>query len=618
MSDKPKQKLSSILGNNLFMMRCVARFTPEYFFLMIADGVIFGILHSATSIYNYLLLNAVEDGSDFAYAISIIAVMAVINLLAFVFEKWYQNIKNPIIGYKLQLKMQSELFRKSLSLDLACFDDPEFYNDFVWAMEQSETRACEVMEDTSKLINRIVACCAMLTVLFTIDPIIGIVMLVSSAVSMVCNLIGNKYSFEHQKKGNKLWRRRGYINRVYRLADFAEELRITHADDLLMRDYDENNAEIEKLQKSYGIKYFLCYGLGWTVMGIATYFFLIIYMLFGLTKGTVTVGGLAASVNMVWGLRWQFSDLIARITKYPMHSLFIEKMRQFLSFEPQVVGNDSDIPEFESLEFRNVGFSYEFSSHPKYRFHTEQELKEREKTVVNEALKGVNLKIKKGEKIAIVGYNGAGKTTLIKLIMRLYDPTEGEILYNGINIKNFDPEAYRRKIGVVFQDYKIFATSVAENVMNGEYKDENREKVLSALTAANFDEKLKTMKEGIQTHLTREFNDNGTNLSGGEKQKVVIARVFAGEYPMIIMDEPSSALDPMAEYKLNKSILKTTTDKTVVFISHRLSTTRIADTVYMFDSGRLIESGSHEQLLASGGKYAEMFNLQAEKYRAEC
>ena len=215
-----------------------------------------------------------------------------------------------------------------------------------------------------------------------------------------------------------------------------------------------------------------------------------------------------------------------------------------------------------------------------------------------------------------MGYNGAGKTTLIKLIMRLYDPTDGEILYNGVNIKEFDTDEYRKRIGTVFQDFKIFATSIAENVMNGSYNEPtDKETVLRALDSADFSAKLSELSEGIDTHLTREFNENGTNLSGGESQKVAIARVFAQNYPIVIMDEPSSALDPLAEYNLNQSILHNTDDKTVIFISHRLSTTRIADKIYMFDTGALIEEGSHSELLEKDGKYAEMFRVQSEKYQ---
>ena len=616
MAKRPKQKFSSILKNNALMLGKIAKYTPDYFILMIIEGIVWGAINSAVAIFNYELLNTVDEGGDFLYAVTVIAVMAGFYLLAYAFDKWYWCIKNPLMRQKLQLRMHEELFVKSRSLDLSCFDDPEFYNDFVWAMNESDKRAVEVIEDTGKLVNRIVASFTMFGLLFTVDYVIALILLCSSAITVICNLVGNKVSFMHSKETNPMFRKKGYINRVYHLADYAKELRIRHADELLMKEYDENNENIIKAAKKYGVKYFFLYGLGWNTLGDLTFFAIILYMISLLSVGELAVGGFAASVSVVWSVRWMLTDLIERLTKYPKHSLYIEKYLEFMRFEPKMRGGITQIPEFSSLEFRNVSFSYEFSAHPKYKFHEEDhEIKKAESE--GEVLKNVNLTVRAGEKIAIVGYNGAGKTTLIKLIMRLYDPTAGEILYNGINIKEFEPEAYRQKIGTVFQDFRIFAASIAENVMGGEYTSDDEKTVLDALDAADFLEKLASLKDGIHTHLTREFDDSGTNLSGGESQKVAIARVFARNYPIVIMDEPSSALDPMAEYKLNQSILKSTEEKTVIFISHRLSTTRIADTIYMFDTGKLIEQGSHAELLAAGGKYAEMFRLQSEKYRSE-
>ena len=382
-------------------------------------------------------------------------------------------------------------------------------------------------------------------------------------------------------------------------------------------EYSEVLEKTNGLEK-YGKKYFLFYGLGWNALSNLTYTMILIYMIVMLDRGALLIGGFAASVSVIWSIRWMLTDLIERLTKYAKHSLYIEKYREFLRFTPNVKKGERSLPAFESLEFRNVSFSYEFSAHPKYRYHDENHVSRKKENQSKDALKNVNMTIRAGEKIAIVGYNGAGKTTLIKLIMRLYDPTDGEILYNGINIKEFDTVEYRKMIGTVFQDFKLFATSLAENVMNGHYDEKrDKEKVLRALETADFGEKLNELSNGLDTHLTREFNEKGTNLSGGESQKVAIARVFAQNYPFVIMDEPSSALDPMAEYHLNQSILHNTNDKTVIFISHRLSTTRIADKIYMFDTGRLIEEGSHSELIERNGKYAEMFRVQSEKYRSD-
>ena len=248
-----------------------------------------------------------------------------------------------------------------------------------------------------------------------------------------------------------------------------------------------------------------------------------------------------------------------------------------------------------------------------------QDTEGQDKLRTEEVLHDVSLTLRRGEKLAIVGYNGAGKTTLIKLVMRLYDPTSGRILYNGQDIREFDLADYRAHIGAVFQDYCLFAATVAENVMGGRYdaSPESEAAVRKALDSASFTERLATLEKGLDTPLTRELDENGVNLSGGEAQKIAIARVFVRPYELIIMDEPSSALDPVAEYELNHSILNAADrqDRTVIFISHRLSTTRFADRILLFADGCLRESGSHDRLMELNGLYAEMFRMQAEKYR---
>ena len=615
MTKKPRQKLSAIVKNNAVMIGKIARYTPEFFLFMILDGILTGSIQSAYAIFNYKLLNTVENGSDFLYAGRIIVVMAAGYFLFFIFDKWYRCIKNPLIRQKLHLRMHEELFVKARTLDLSCFDDPEFYNDFVWAMNESDSRAAEVLEDTGTLIKRIISSFTLLGLMVNIDWIIAVILFLSSCVTIVCNLLGGRISFYHGKEINGLWRKSRYINRIYHLSDYAKEIRISHVNDILTKEYDENIKKIADTDVKFGKKYFFAYALGWNLIGTVTFFSLILYMISKLKGGALTIGGFAATVTVIWDIRWMLTNMIESLTKYAKHSLFIEKYLEFLRFEPRIKSGTAQLPEFESLELRDVSFSYEFSSHPKYLYHDEDYAVPVSDGGTGDALKHINLTIHAGDKIAIVGYNGAGKTTLIKLVMRLYDPTEGVILYNGVDIREYDVEAYRRKIGTVFQDYKIFAASIAENVVNGSFEESDSERVISALASADFIGKLNTLDDGIKTHLTREFNDDGTNLSGGEAQKIAISRVFAKDSPIVIMDEPSSALDPMAEYTLNQSIMHNTEGKTVIFISHRLSTTRIADRIFMFDTGRLIEEGSHDELIAENGKYSEMFRVQSEKYK---
>ena len=616
---EPKQSLRRVLKNNFTIFGKVCKYAPDLVILaFLEEGVLQGVHNSIYAVFTLHLFNSLDLGEPFGKIALIIGLMSLWYLVFNILDRGWHRVVKPNLHHKLNQGIHTELFRKTREIDVACYDDPEFYNDFVWAMDEASSRAIKILEDLTRMTARLMA---LITILGTLaaaklDAIIIIVCCGVGVVNCIVNHFGNKTYYAEEKERKPLSRKQSYINRVYHLPDYAKEIRISRADDLLIREADENSKEKVKNAKKYGLKYFFIYGIFYNVLMEATSLGITFYMFLRLLDGAMLVGVFAASTSLVWRVRWNIQDFVAKIAKFPEHSLFLEKYYGFLSYKPKVVSGKNDVPEFESLELKNVSFTYDFSDKPKYQWHKADHKKPKsEGSGSADALKNVDLKIEKGEKIAIVGYNGAGKTTLIKLLMRLYDPTVGEVLYNGISAKDYDISAYRAKIGCVFQDFKIFSSTIAENVMAGDYDDAtDAENVSSSLEAAGFTDKLNSLENGTGTMLTREFDKKGTNLSGGESQKVAIARVFARPYELWIMDEPSSALDPVAEYELNQSILKYAEGKTVIFISHRLSTTRMADRIYMFDSGKLCEVGSHDELMARNGKYAEMFNLQAEKY----
>lgn len=318
-----------------------------------------------------------------------------------------------------------------------------------------------------------------------------------------------------------------------------------------------------------------------------------------MVEKSVSLGDFAATIGAMWKLLWQLNTLLDYFAKFKENSLYTEKFRVFLNYKPTVCDSENAKACEETvntLELKNLSFSYPSA----------------DKNTISE----LSMTIKSGQKIALVGYNGAGKSTLVKLILRLYDPNSGEILINGENIKAFSVSSYRSKFGTIFQDFRLYSASVAENVLCSKYTNADEERVKSALSKSGFGEKLALMSHGVDTVLTKEFDSEGINLSGGEAQKIAIARVFARDCDIVILDEPSSALDPDSEYELNKTLM-TAFDKTVIIISHRLSTTIMADMIYMLEDGRIIEQGDHDSLMKLDGKYAEMFNKQAEKYNLD-
>lgn len=591
--EEKKIKAGAILKNNIFLFRIAWKYAPFYVILAMFEGVIWGINNAIELYYTKMLFDMIGSGKPFLEVLNLIIFMALYNILLYTFHYWYWKIKKPLEQKGLQYRLHSVLFEKARALDLACYDDPEFYNDFIWSINESDSRVQKQLDDLSKFINRTVASVLVTGLIVTIHPILAAIILFFTASRIVFQMWASKVDYKRAQDFNPLDRKTNYINRMFRLADCAKEIRLTRVSENLLDEHAKAIEEKKGLVRKYAAtRYWLAVATwGMMSLGDGVVILFLLYQL--LVTKSIALGDFAAGVTAIWQLSWLLRDLLDRIVKSKEHALFVDKMKTFLAYEPKIVGGGKIPGAFESLELKNVRFAYQ----------------------EDEILKGVSLKISRGDKIAFVGYNGAGKTTLVKLLMRLYDPTEGEILYNGVNIKEYDLDAYRACIGAVFQDYKIFASTIAENVLANVDDGTARETVLVALKKSAFDEKLGTLEKGIDTELTREFYKDGTNLSGGEEQKIAIARVFAKPCELLIMDEPSSALDPISEYKLNHSISESAADKTVIFISHRLSTTRHADRIYMFESGKVIESGTHDELVMNtSGKYYGIWHAQAQYY----
>ncbi|MBQ8497657.1 MAG: ABC transporter ATP-binding protein [Clostridia bacterium] len=597
MTDKKKEekkiKAGAIVRNNIFLFRLACKYAPLYVVLTVLEGIAWGINNAIELYYTKILFDMIGRGEPFLAVLNLIIFMAVYNLLLFMFHYWYWKIKKPLIQKDLQYRLHTELFEKARSLDLSCYDDPEFYNDFIWSINESDSRVQKQLDDLGKFINRIVASVLVTGLIVTIHPILAVLILFFTVVRIVFQMWKAKEDYKRAQDFNPLDRKTDYINRMFRLADCAKEIRLTRVSENLLHEHEKAIEEKKALVFKYAPKRYWLSVVTWAMMSLGDGVVILFLLYELLVTGSIALGDFAAGVTAIWRLSWLLRDLMDRLVKSKEHALFVDKMKTFLSYQPKIVGGTRKPGAFESIELRNVHFAYKD----------------------DEILKGISLKIERGDKIALVGYNGAGKTTLVKLLMRLYDTTEGEILYNGINIKEYDLDAYRAVIGAVFQDYKIFASTIAENVLADIDDGTRREDVREALLKSAFDEKLATLEKDIDTELTREFYKDGTNLSGGEEQKIAIARVFAKPYELLIMDEPSSALDPISEYKLNHSIMESAADKTVIFISHRLSTTRHADRIYMFESGQVIESGTHDELVANtNGKYYEIWRAQAQYY----
>ena len=598
--EKIKQKTSQVIRNNFFFMNMMFKASPKFVLFPALDAI-----RGEVSIFieHVFLIGFVLEAAEFNYSFRRVAFMIILIAslitLGMVFTvlagDYMQEKERPKVREKIKLR----LYEKARSVDLSCYDDPDFYNSQVLAISEVDKRIDSTMEFIKSVLSGLTVVILTGSYFLIKDKFSILFVLASFILSYVFNQVYNKLSYKVRMRRYPPERKREYVKRVFYLKDYAKEIRLDpEVTGVLEERFAKANEEVYEAEKSmakkkFGVAFLKNYLFG-DFIGDTLYVAYLMYR-YIISK--------AISLSSVVMLCHRFGDLKRNLRvfteTYPKAcetSLYIQKIRDFLDYEPKVVSESDVKPSSASKELvlENVGFSY--------------------KKDLPAVLSDISMKVKPGEKIALVGYNGAGKTTLVKLLMRLYDTTEGKILADGVDIRDYDLEAYRDSIGTVFQDFEIFAGTVKENVILDTTDHADNARIDQALKDAGLSRRVDALPMKLDTPLTHEFAEKGVDLSGGEQQKLAISRVFYQNASLMILDEPSSALDPIAEYQLNHAMIEATKEKTVIFISHRLSTTRLADRIFMLEEGRIVEEGTHEALLDKKGKYAKMWKAQAGAY----
>lgn len=533
-----------------------------------------------------------DDKRKIVYAALIIAVVLLTSeIICNIFDEFIRDIEKEKINQGLSRK----LYEKAKELDLESYDDPHFYNSFILVIEASSGGITNILGMVQRYVGEVVSLITICSVLLTIDPVcLAIVLGVVIIFTPVSKKIGELQA-SRQIENNRLHRRADYFARIFYLQDYAKEVRMNNIRPLLIERYNDAADEVLKNQRRYVRKIDFIYFFQETGVQIVGFMFLLpLYLGYCVLEAkTLSAGDFVAAFNGAFSIATSFSFLTVGVVRnFSEQAKLIEKYREFLNKKPRIKDGVkvASCAQPEVIEIKNVSFTYPGNDKP--------------------TLKNINMTINPGEKIALVGYNGAGKTTLTNLLLRLYDVTRGSIMIDNQDIRDITIDSHRSRFAAVFQDYQIFATALDENVALDTNADEKR--VQSALKHGGFGKKV---PNGVKSILLREFDDNGVMMSGGEGQKVAVSRAFYKDCPYVIMDEPSANLDPVAEYNLNRAMLEAAKNKTVVFISHRLSTTVNADKIYVMENGEIIECGSHSQLMEQKGTYYRMFTLQAEKYK---
>ena len=564
-----------------FLMKCIAYFEWVFF----------------DAIFVRHIIDALDTNADAKQILTFIWLSGAFFATAGIFYRYFDNVVFPLEATKLYGGIYKQLYRKASNVELKCYEDSDFYNKYTMACDQAVDKISQIIRSFFGILLGAVAAVAVFKFMFDIDHYSVLFILAPLIGNFLFGNLKNKAEFaryQEQAPNDKVL---NYVNRAMYLPDYAKELRLFKVFNLLRGQYrtaTKNNTEVagKYAFKNAHLNF-------WRI----TFTFSVIFegmMAYGIflfaVKKSITLAQLTVMTSMMVAMTWILIDLFEDIMVVMKNGLFINNLRGFIEYREEIPEDQDGIEPsgFESLEFDNVCFSYKDE----------------------ETIKNLSFTIRKGQKIALVGHNGAGKTTIIKLLLRLYDPTSGVIRLNGTDIREYNLHQYREIFATTFQDYALFGMSIRDNVLMGRTFDNPDEVAKSALKKAGVWDVVESMENGLDTIMTKEFDEKGAILSGGQSQKLAVSRTFAQPAPVKIFDEPSSALDPIAEYELFKNIMKEADGHTLVFISHRLSSVKNCDEVFMLESGTLIERGTHEALAASGGHYAEMYKKQAMNYLA--
>ncbi|MCR4642808.1 MAG: ABC transporter ATP-binding protein/permease [Lachnospiraceae bacterium] len=599
---KTKQSVKTVFSNNFYMLRLIFKASPSFVIFQAADAIRgqVSIFFEHTVLIGYVL-EAAEFGYPFEHVAGIILLLAALITVGMFFTVYQGEYvapkKRPVVREKIKMK----LYEKARDMDLECYDDPEFYNSQVLAISQIDDQIERVIKFVIDTLSGLTAFITTAIYFIYKDKTAILFALGAFVFSMIFEQLYNKQNYLVKVESIPASRKRDYVKRIYYLNDYAKEIRLNpDVSDILFEQFEGANDEVYAIEKKYAMKKWF---FGFMRRYVCNSFFADVLFIGYLVYQAAVLHSISYStVAILYGSFGRLKNSMRVFSEtYPFAcetSLYVSKIREFLNYEPKIVSKEKLVPsdKAKEIELDRVSFAYGKNK--------------------DMLIKDMNLHIKPGEKIALVGYNGAGKTTLVKLLMRLYDTKGGVIRADGRDIREYDAKKYRDTIGTVFQDFQIFAGSVRENVLLGVADGVEESGIRKALSESGLMERIDRFEKGLDTELTTEFSKEGVNLSGGESQKLAISRVFYRNAGLMILDEPSSALDPIAEYQLNHAMLDATGDKTVIFISHRLSTTRIADRIIMLEKGSIVEQGTHEELLSMDGKYAQMWKVQAGAYIA--
>ena len=618
LADLPRY-LSQLLGGFFvrlfYIFGLVWKSGPAFLILMSFVALFNGLMPLAGALLSKEILNGLQDiitrsagGEVFTLASFFGSMVLLLLIYYFVYRILSKVVTrlshavNRMAGERVVHHVRLQIMQKAQALDLASFDMPAFYEKLENANREAGNRPVTILNSTFEIISALISLVGYIIILSRPLPLATLAIIVMAIPSTIINFIYRRRTFSYIRMRSKDRRQMNYLSGLAVNKDLAKEIRMFDLGDEFMNRYDRVfNGYYHGLRRLILRENIWQIVLAVLTAALNCFFFAVIA--YGVFTGEYRIGDYSLYTGALTSIATGVSTLITTSATVYEGTLFIDNLLSFFREKPRVVPRIAE-PEIPSrgcahtIELRHVSFSYPDS----------------DVRVIDD----VSLLLRPGETVALVGLNGAGKTTLIKLLTRLYDPTEGEILLDGRDLRDYDLTELRRLFGLIFQDFGKYAVSLGDNIRFGNLKrDAAPGDLEAAAERAGVDTLAQKLPDGYDTQLMRYFDRNGTELSGGQWQKLSVARAFYSDADILILDEPTASLDPLAEQEIFRRFDELRGDKTTLFVSHRLSSATIASKIIVLENGKLIEEGTHRELMAKNGKYALLFRTQAERYLEE-
>lgn len=597
----------STLSRLLYIFKLVWETRPWILFVMMFTAIVQGILPVISAKISANLINglataytaATTDGIDmFGTVTVLLIVQAVYQLIAGIINQ-VSSILTSIAGELVVNHVNVKIMKKAREIDLADYDRPDFYEKLENASREAGHRPIQILQASFNIVSRLISIISFIIILWAVSPVAPFLMIIIAVPSAVISFIYRRKNFNYMRHRSKDRRQMSYYSSLITNKDMVKEIKMFNLSDTFIERY---NGVFNRYFK--GLKgLFVAEGVWQMIISIvstAAHTALFIYIAHGVSKGLYPVGDYSLYAGALSSVSSGVGSLISIFASIYEGTLFIDNLITFME-RKQTVSSTLEEPRklkrhiAHKFEFKDVSFRYPGT----------------ERDVISH----INLVIEPGETVVLVGLNGAGKTTLIKLLTRLYDPTEGVILLDGYDIKEYSTEDVYSAFGIIFQDFGKYAVSVKENIMFGQIsRPYDINNVIEAATHSNSADYIESLPNKYDTPLMKYFETDGIELSIGQWQKLSIARAFYSDTDVLILDEPTASLDAIAEQEIYRQFDELRKDRTTLFVSHRLSSATTADKIVVLEYGKLVEIGTHSELMQKKGKYYTLFSAQAERY----